>query len=224
MKKLFLSMALVAAALYANAQEAITTATVYKYVSPITVECMTFDVQALRDSAVNNDLYVASLTALQKQLQAEKEAIDAAVKTLKLEKGVYDGAVSHAKARNKQIATTKKNLESDLKTYEAHLKDIKKQYGLIKKMDDPNCDAVKTHAKRLDDLEKRYEGEKKHIKDLLNDLTKSTADEVSGNTAGLSDFLRELTDKDARLKTLQAQNKTNIDTIKATLKTATSQK
>lgn len=222
MKKIFLTLALVATSFVcANAQESVNSDNVYRFVAPITVECMEFNTSAMRDSAVNVEAYIAALNALQKQLNLEKESINAAMKSLKSEKSFYDGEVELAKERRKQLESTQKNLISDIKTYDSHLKTIKKQYELVKKMDDVSCDAIKDQTKRLAELENRYEEERANMQKLLDKINRSAEDEINASFARVTDFLREITDKETKLKNLQAQNKTNIDIVKQALKAAT---
>lgn len=221
MKKFILSAALVAATvLFANAQESVNNNTIYKHISPIEITCMQFNTQAMRDSAVNNEAYIAALNALQKQLNTEKVNIENAMKNLKLEKSLYDNEMSLCKDRKKQLETMQKNLMNDIKKFDGFLKDIKKQYDLVKKMDDVSCDAIKGQSRRLADLEDRYEDDKRHTQNLLDRISKHAADEISSSFAMLNDFLIEITDKETRLKNIQAQNKTNIDIVKAAIKAA----
>jgi len=197
-------------------------ATDYKYVSPITIEPMQFNIQELRDSAINHDSYIASLNALQKELQAEKAVIEDAQKELKLEHNLYDAELSLFKNRQKQLTGMKKNLQNNVKTLDGYLKDIKKQYDIIKKMSNVKSEPIREHERRLNESEKQIKDEKKHAEDLLEDLSGDVQKEVNDAFSVINDFLIELTDKETRLKNIATQNKTNQEIVKAALKTANS--
>lgn len=221
MKKTILSLAILAmSALLCNAQESVSSNPDYKYVAPISVECMQFNTQAMRDSAISTDAYIAELNALLKQLNAEKNAIEGLTKGLKLERNLYSGELATYKNRKKQLAQMQKNLLADIKSYDSYLKDVKKHYDIIKKMDDASCEAIRDHSRRLSGLEDRYEDEKKRTEALLDRINKNAEQEVNDSFSVLNDFLLELTDKETRLKNLAAQNKTNIEIVKGALKTA----
>lgn len=223
MKKFILSVALVAASVMgASAQEIVSAnASSYKYVAPITIECMPVNTETLRDSAGGNlEYYIAILNETLKKLEVEKKDLESATKSLKLEKDLYNGEKGLFTSRKKQLEGLKKSLQSDIKVFDSHLKDIKKQYDVIKKMDNASCDAIKEQHKRLQALEETYKAQKSKLQDLLEDLSKNADTEVNNNFAILNNFLIELTDKETRLKNLASQNKANIDIVKAAIKTA----
>lgn len=190
----------------------------YRYVTPVLVECKQFNIQTLRDSAVNETEYAAQLNALAKDLADEKNEIDNAAKGLKLEKSLYDAMMSSYKTRKGQVETAQKNYNKDLKTYESLLKDIQKQNDIIRKMNLTEGESVRGHAARLEEQQDHYKSEMKHIQDLLDELNARSNNELNSTFTILNDYLIEITDKETRLKNLAAQNKTNIEIVKSAQK------
>lgn len=192
----------------------------YRYVSPIAVECMQFNVQVLRDSAVNETEYIAQLNALLKGLNDEKDEIENITKGLKLEKDLYNSMTSSYKTRKGQLEKALKNADGAIKVYEGLLKDLKKQNDIIRKMNVTEGSAVKDNSSRLSEKEKTCRSEMKQVQDYREALQKHSNEEISSTFTMLNDYLIELTDKETRLKNLSSQNKTNIEIVKSALKAA----
>lgn len=213
MKKFIMCVAVLAtmAAAAVKAQE-------YKYVSPITVEMVQYDLQALRDSSVNDDAYKTTLTALQKQLDQEKKDINAAMASAKQERKLYEAQMSFNKGRKKQVDTMKKNMQKSIDEYDTNLKGLKKQYDVIGKIDNTTCDAIRNQTRWVAKMEEDNKREKENCQRLLDEIEKNGEKDVNDNFTMLATFLNELSEKETLLKNLAAQNKTRIEIVKAEIK------
>ena len=192
----------------------------YRYVTPIMVECMQFNVQQLRDSSSSETEYIAELNSLLNSLSSEKSEIDNITKGLKLEKDLYNAMMSSYKTRKSQLEKAQKAATSEIKTYEGLLRDLQKQKNIMRKMNVTDGTAVKDNASRIEKKDERYRSEMQLIQQFYEKLKKNSDEEINTTFTMLNDYLIELTDKETRLKNISAQNKTNIEIVKSALKAA----
>lgn len=203
---------------YSATMQSVSVEASYKYISPLNLSATEFNLQALKDSSVNDQDYAAALTYLQTRLKEEKETISNAQKTLKAEKNLYDAQMDLYKDRKGQAADMMKQMDSNIKTYNGFLKSIDKQYSLIKKIDNNTCDAIKGHSKDLDYMKKQFEDNIDRFQELKSRIEKQSTEDLNQEFTKLNDFLIEITDKETRLNSMANQNKTNLEIVNGTLK------
>lgn len=226
MKKMILAALMAVMTLTVSAQDysatlnSVNIESSYRYISPLLLTATEFNLQALKDSSVNEQDYAAALTFLQKRLETEKKEIGEALKTLKTEKSLYDAQSDLYKSRKGQAEAMSKQMDKNIKTYQGYVKSIDKQYDLIKKIDNNTCDAIKGHSRELDRMKRQFEENIDRFKELQRRMEQENSSELSEVFTELNDFLIEVTDKETRLKALQAQNKTNLEIVKGALKAA----
>lgn len=213
MKKILLTVAFVATCIFAGMADE------YRHVSPITIQLIEFNLDTLRAMSGDNlDIYMTNLTALQKDLEAEKKVIATAQANLKAEKKLYDTQMAFFKGRKAQIADEKKFFLGEVKKYDDQIKNIKKQFETIQKMADVNSPAMQEQTNVLTRLQTRCEEGKDRSNRIINALTNNDEKDLEMAYEILRGFLLELTDKETRLANLANQNKTNIDIVKAQIK------
>lgn len=217
MKKLILCAAFVAAiVLGANAQE-------YKHVSPVSVQLIEFNLDTIHAWAANLEGELAELTALQKNLTSEQKAIASAQNSLKSEKKIYDALASFLKTRKGQINEEKKFYQSEIKQYDAYVKDVKKQLETLQKIDDVKCPAIQNQIRRLEGVKKDCDHSKDRCEKILSEIAKYDEADVAKGYEDLNEFLTELTDKGARLTNLATLNKAHIAAVKTQIKNVKAQ-
>ncbi|MCQ2334851.1 MAG: hypothetical protein MJZ89_03310 [Paludibacteraceae bacterium] len=217
MKKIFLIAAIAASFAFAQARD-------YKYASPIGVEMISLDLATLRSESVNDAAYLANLTALQKQLDTEKNNLAAAKKSLQQEKKLYDMQLNLYKQRKAQLDETKKHFATQSKQYDAMRKNIKKQFDIIKKIDGVSSEAIQQHTHMLNDMDQQCKEEDDRNQNLLEGITKTSQDALNEMFNTLNDFQIELTEKETLLKNMEAQNKSNSEIVKNSIKALSAKK
>lgn len=224
MKKIFAAALMAALTLtavaqdYSSAVQSVNVEASYRYISPLNLSVTEFNLQALKDSSVNDQDYAAALTFLKTRLTDEKETISRAQKTLKAEHNLYDAQMSIYKDRKSEVADIQKQMDNNIKKYQGYLKDLDKEQDLIKKIENNTCDAIKGHSKDIDHLKRRFEESIHRFEQMKQHIIESSTDDLNQEFTKLNDFLIELTDKETRLTSMANQNKTNLDIVNSTLK------
>lgn len=224
MKKMFVAALMAALTLTAVAQDysatlkSVNVEANYRYISPLSLSVTEFNLQALKDSSVNEQDYAASLTYLKTRLTDEKEAISRALKNQKAEKNLYDAQMGLYKDRKNEVADIQKQMDNNIKKYQGYTKELEKEQELIKKIENNGCEAIKSHTKDIDHLKNRFEESIRRFEVMKQNTTDSSTEDLNQEFTKLNDFLIELTDKETRLTSMANQNKTNLEIVGNTLK------
>lgn len=224
MKKMFVAALMAALTLTAVAQDysatlkSVNVEANYRYISPLSLSVTEFNLQALKDSSVNEQDYAAALTYLKTRLTDEKETISRAQKNHKAEKNLYDAQMGLYKDRKNEVADIQKQMDNNIKKYQGYTKDLDKEQELIKKIENNGCEAIKSHTKDIDYLKNRFEESIRRFEVMKQNITDSSTEDLNQEFTKLNDFLIELTDKETRLTSMANQNKTNLEIVGNTLK------
>lgn len=224
MKKMIVAAVMAALTMTCFAQDytatlnSVTVEANYKYISPLSLSTTEFNLQALKDSAVNDQDYAAALTFLQTRLKDEKEVISRNQKTLKTEKSLYDAQMSLYKDRKSEVADIQKQMDNNIKKYKGYINDLEKQQDLIKKIENNTCDAIKSHSKDIDQQKRHFNESIDRFESMKKNILEQSTEGLNQEFTKLNDFLIEVTDKETRLTSMANQNKTNLEIVGAQLK------
>jgi len=219
MKKIFFVVALVAAfVMGANAQN-------FKYVSPVTLELLSFNLDSLRaQSGDNLDVYLTALSSLQNELNEESKRISDVEAQWKLESKLYDEMYSSVKERKSQVEKEKSFFSDEIKKYDSQISNIKAEFAIIHKMKDIQAESVQNHVAMLNELEKRCNEGKDRSNRILDIINNTDCTELDAAFAVLKDFSAELAIKNTSIVALSNENKVHLTNVKERIKAVKAEK
>ena len=207
MKKTLFLVALVAAGVAMNAQN----------VTPINVKIVDFNLDTIRQQSGSDEQYGINLEGIGRQVKADKESLNLAVKTAKSERNYYKTQVKLNKQRKKQLATQEKVYKSQEKADKKAQKAIEKQRKALLKESALDQQTLADNSAALDQQEARLRDNERERDHSMQDI-KRDREVLKDDMIALSSYELDLKDKEAKLKNMQETNKLQDKMIKNEIK------
>lgn len=190
-------------------------------VTPLNLNTAEFDLDSIREQAGNDEQYVIDLEAISRQVKADKDIINLAVKTAKSERNYYKAQVKLNKQRKKELASQEKMYKSQEKADKKEHKLIEKERNALLKDAALDQQSLTETNAGLEEREARLRDKERdrdyHLKEIKRDRELLKDDMIA-----LSSYELDLKDKEAKIKHLQQTNKLQGQMLKNEIKSTKS--
>lgn len=209
MKKSILALAVLALSMGLSAQ----------HVSPLNIELVQFSLDSMRIQYANNlAMYKSELQRIQDIQDANKKALSDAAKELKDEKIHAKDVAAYLKQKESTYNTLQKLYNSEQDKLCDMRETVEKQTTRIQKTTRLNSETRDNNRRDLEVEKNNIERSIKEVEIRLKNIAK-IIEKLPDEQEALTAFNLEIQNKETDLKQLQATQKTNVNTIKAELKT-----